>query len=123
MRRGCPTPAIAAARAAGLAVVLPARARDLDQGDPDQVNVLLTGVCDAALTPALAALEVALPHATEAERALIGRHREAAREACATGDPEAGARTAARLARLAGRIEARAGLDAGGPAALLAANN
>ncbi|MBR0676570.1 hypothetical protein GXW77_10330, partial [Roseomonas alkaliterrae] len=33
-----------------------------------------------------------------------------ATEACATGDPAIGAAEAARIARLAGRIEARAGI-------------
>ena len=79
--------------------------------DPEAMNEQLTAVCSAALRPAEAALEAALPHATAAERALVERHLAAAREACATGDPEAGARTATQLARLAGRIEGRAGLD------------
>lgn len=79
--------------------------------DPEALNAHLTEVCDAALAPAEAALEQALPHATAAERGLIERHRADAREACAAGDPQARARTAARLARIAGRIEGRAGLD------------
>jgi hypothetical protein len=97
---------ILAGLGAALAAVAPAGACD-----PEALNVHLTGVCEAALAPAEAALEAALPHATAAERALVERHRAAAREACAAGDPEAGARTAAGLARLAGRIEGRAGLD------------
>ncbi len=97
---------ILAGLGAALAAVGPAGACD-----PEALNVHLTGVCEAALAPAEAALEAALPHATAAERALIERHRVDAGEACAAGDPQAGARTAARLARLAGRIEGRAGLD------------
>jgi hypothetical protein len=77
------------------------------------MNEQLTAVCTAALRPAEEALEAALPHVADAERALAGRHLAAAREACAAGDPDAGARTAAQLARLAGRIEGRAGI--GGP--------
>ncbi len=93
---------ILAGLGAALAAVGPAGACD-----PEALNTHLTGVCEAALAPA----EAALPHATAAERALIERHRVDAGEACAPGDPQAGARTAARLARLAGRIEGRAGLD------------
>ncbi|GAA0570974.1 hypothetical protein GCM10009416_06960 [Craurococcus roseus] len=97
---------ILAGLGAALAAVGPAGACD-----PEALNMHLTGVCEAALAPAEAALEQALPHATAAERALIERHRADARGACATGDPQAGARTAAQLARIAGRIEGRVGLD------------
>ena len=97
---------ILAAVGAALAVAGPAGACD-----PEAMNEQLTAVCDAALRPAEAALEVALPHATVAERALVAHHLAAAREACTTGDPQAGVRTATQLARLAGRIEGRAGLD------------
>lgn len=79
--------------------------------DPEALNEQLAVVCSAALRPAEVALEAALPHATAVERGLVERHLAAAREACATGDPETGARTAVLLARLAGRIEGRAGLD------------
>lgn len=79
--------------------------------DPEAMSAHLSAVCDAALDPARAAIEVALPYATEEERALIARHLAAAAEACEIGDPEAGARMAAMLARVAGRIEGRAGLE------------
>jgi hypothetical protein len=79
--------------------------------DPETMNAALTDVCDAALRPAEEAIAAALPHATAAERELIERHLVAARQGCAEGDPGIGARTAALLARLAGRIEGRAGLD------------
>jgi hypothetical protein len=81
--------------------------------DPETMNAALTDVCDAALRPAEEAIAAALPHATAAERALVERHLAAARQGCAEGDPKIGARTAALLARFAGRIEGRAGL--GGP--------
>jgi hypothetical protein len=79
--------------------------------DPEALNAQLTSVCRAALAPAEAVLAAVLPYAMPAERVLVEQHLAVAREACATGDPEAGARTAAQLARLAGRIEGRAGLD------------
>lgn len=78
--------------------------------DAEAMNAHLTEVCDGALAPARAAIEAALPHATPEERALIGRALAAAGTGCATGDPVAGARLAATLARIAGRIEGRAGL-------------
>lgn len=79
--------------------------------DPEAMSAHLSAVCDAALSSARVAIEAALPHATEAERALIARHLAAAAEACEVGDPEVGARLASTLARFAGRIEGRAGLD------------
>ncbi|WP_439578659.1 hypothetical protein [Elioraea sp.] len=79
--------------------------------DPEAMSAHLSAICDAALAPARAAIEAALPHATAAERALIARHLAAATEACEIGDPESGARLAGTLARFAGRIEGRAGLD------------
>ena len=97
---------LAAFAAALLAAPLSARACD-----PETMNAALTAVCDAALRPAEEAIASALPHATEAERALVERHLAAARRGCAEGDPNVGARTAALIARLAGRIEGRAGLD------------
>jgi hypothetical protein len=99
-------PALLLAAALLAAAPPPARACD-----PETMNAALTGVCDAALRPAEEAVAAALPHATAAEHALIERHLAAARQGCAEGDPGIGARTAALLARLAGRIEGRAGLD------------
>ena len=85
-------------------------ARPLGACEPEALNAHLTAVCQAALTPAEAAITAALPLATPAERAAIERHQALAREACDSGDPEEGTRTAARLSRLAGRIEGRAGI-------------
>jgi len=78
--------------------------------DPDAMDAHLTAVCDGALAPARAALEAALPHATPAERLAMQRALSVASATCTTGDPVAGARIAATLARIAGRIEGRAGL-------------
>lgn len=86
--------------------------------DQDAMDAHLTAVCDAALRPAEEAIADALPHAYAPEREAIERLLAAAREGCATGDPELGGRIAVQLARIAGRIEARAGLE---PAALLVA--
>ena len=99
-----PAPALAAFTAALLL------ARPLGACEPEALNAHLTAVCQAALTPAETALGAVLPHATAAERAAAERHLALAREACDSGDPEEGARTAARLSRLAGRIEGRAGI-------------
>jgi hypothetical protein len=78
--------------------------------DQDAMDAHLTAVCDGALAPARAALEAALPHATAEERMAMQRALTIANMTCTTGDPVAGARIAARLAQLAGRIEGRAGL-------------
>jgi hypothetical protein len=101
-------PVLLAAFAAALLAAPPPSARACD---PETMNAALTDVCDAALRPAEEAIAAALPHATAAERGLIERHLVVARQGCAEGDPGIGARTAALLARLAGRIEGRAGLD------------
>ncbi len=101
-------PVLLAAFAAALLATVPPVARACD---PETMNAALTDVCDAALRPAEEAIAAALPHATAAERGLIERHLVFARQGCAEGDPGIGARTAALLARLAGRIEGRAGLD------------
>lgn len=79
--------------------------------DQDAMDAHLTAVCEAALRPAEAAIADALPHAYAPEAEAIARLIAAAREGCATGDPELGGRIAVQLARIAGRIEARAGLD------------
>jgi hypothetical protein len=78
--------------------------------DPDAMDAHLTQVCDGALAPAREALEAALPHATPEERLAMQRALTIANSTCTTGDPVAGARIAANLARIAGRIEGRAGL-------------
>lgn len=103
-RRILPLAALGAA-AAGLLAARPAAACD-----PEAMDAHLTAVCDGALAPARAALEAALPHATPEERMAMQRALTVAGSTCTTGDPVAGARIAANLARIAGRIEGRAGL-------------
>ena len=75
--------------------------------DTEYLNSQLTLVCRAALDPALALLRNLAPLATAAETSAIAQATTLAEAACETGDPEAGAQEAIRLARLAGRIEAR----------------
>jgi hypothetical protein len=84
-------------------------ARRASACDPDSFEAHLTAVCDGALTHARAAIEAAMPHATAEERAALQTRLASASGACETGDPAAGARLAANLARIAGRIEGRAG--------------
>jgi hypothetical protein len=99
-----------AALAAGAAtLLLPRRAAACDA---EAMEAHLTAVCDGALEPARRALEAAMPHATAAEQMAMQRALTIANSTCTTGDPVAGARIAANLARLAGRIEGRAGIDA-----------
>jgi hypothetical protein len=81
--------------------------------DADAMEAHLTAVCDGALEPARAALDAALAHATPEEKLAMQRALTIANATCTTGDPVAGARIAANLARLAGRIEGRAGLKPG----------
>jgi hypothetical protein len=104
------TPAFAAPPALAAFAAAMLLARPLGACEPEALNAHLTAVCQAALTPAEAALAAALPQATPAERAAAERHLALAHEACDSGDPEEGGRTAARLSRLAGRIEGRAGV-------------
>ena len=106
-RRTLPLVAFAGAAAAALG------ARPAAACDPDALDAHLTAVCDGALAPVRAALETALPHATPEERVVLERALAAADTTCTTGDPVAGARIAAQLARMAGRIEGRAGLAPG----------
>mgnify|MGYP006975173022 FL=1 len=86
-------------------------ARQAQACDAEAMDAHLTAVCDGALAPARAALDAALPHATPAERMAMQRALTLANTTCTTGDPVAGARIAANLARIAGRIEGRAGLN------------
>jgi hypothetical protein len=79
--------------------------------DPDAMDAHLTAVCDGAIGYARGAMEAALPHATPEERTGMQRALSAAAGVCANGDPVAAARSAANLARMAGRIEGRAGGD------------
>ncbi len=92
--------------AAALLLTPPLAARACDT---DVLNAELTRVCRAALDPVLGWLGALTPPAGEGDA--IARATEAAVEACDTGDPVIGAREAVRLARLAGQIEARAGLQ------------
>ena len=94
---------------AGAAALAP---RPAHACDPDAMDAHLTAVCDGALAPARAALEAALPLATPEERLAMQRALTIANMTCTTGDPVAGARIAAVLARIAGRIEGHAGLRA-----------
>jgi hypothetical protein len=96
---------------AALAGAAALTARPAAACDPDAMDAHLTAVCDGALEPARAALAAALPLATDAERLAMQRALTIANATCTTGDPVAGARIAANLARLAGRIEGRAGVD------------
>ncbi|HEY4250796.1 MAG TPA: hypothetical protein VGM87_06335 [Roseomonas sp.] len=95
-----------AALLAALVLTAPPLARACD---PEELNQQLTAVCRAALAPAAAWIGALHARATAAERGAIDAALGSANEACDTGDPTAGAREAARLARLAGRIEARLG--------------
>jgi hypothetical protein len=98
---------------AALAGVGALAARPAGACDPEAMDEHLTAVCDGALEPARLALEAALAHATPEEQLAMQRALTIANATCTTGDPVAGARIAANLARLAGRIEGRAGLRPG----------
>jgi hypothetical protein len=102
-RRVLPLAALGAAAAASLA-------RPAAACDPDAMDAHLTAVCDGALEPAKRALEAAMEHAKPEERLAMQRALTVANSTCTTGDPVQGARIAANLARIAGRIEGRAGL-------------
>jgi hypothetical protein len=77
--------------------------------DTEAMSAELTAVCRAALSPAEVWAGAVRVHASATEAAALDRALALAREACATGDPAVGALEAARIARLAGRIEARTG--------------
>lgn len=76
--------------------------------DPEEMNAHLTQLCRAGLDPAIAWSRAVLPHATAAEAAEIARMAVAGGDACDVGDPAAGALAAVQIARLVGKIEARA---------------
>jgi hypothetical protein len=76
--------------------------------DVTEMQATIAEMCDGAIAEVAAVLASLAPRATEAERALIAERLEAARAQCASGDPAAGVE-AGRLARLAGRLEARLG--------------
>lgn len=96
-------------KAAALATLLLAAPPLARACDTEAMNAELSAVCRAALAPALDWAGSARASATANETAALDRAIAIATEACATGDPAAGAREAARIARLAGRIEARSG--------------
>lgn len=101
IRRGLPAALLAGA---ALAATRPARACE-----PEALDAHLAAVCDGGLAAARAALAAALPQATPAERAALEAMLAEAGGLCGTGDPVEAARQAARIARIAGRIEGRAG--------------
>ncbi|WP_431301769.1 hypothetical protein [Sediminicoccus sp. BL-A-41-H5] len=76
--------------------------------DPDEMERAMTEVCTAATSGAAEAVEAALPLAGADEAAALQTQLITLRRVCAEGDPALAARDAARLSRLAGRIEARA---------------
>ena len=91
---------------AALLVAAPPFARACDS---EAMSAELTAVCSAALRPAVAWAAAVRGQANAAEAPSLDRAIAAATAACETGDPAAGALEATRIARLAGRIEARAG--------------
>ena len=76
--------------------------------DPEAMNQEITEICRAALDPAAAIARAVLARATPEEARALTAALVAAGDACDVGDPAAGARQAVEIARLAGRIEARA---------------
>ena len=76
--------------------------------DPDEMERAMTEICTAATSGAAEAVEAALPLARPGEATALQSQLTSLRRICAEGDPALAARDAARLARLAGRIEARA---------------
>lgn len=76
--------------------------------DPDEMERAMNEICSGATTGAAEAVEAALPLARPVEAASLQAQLAALQRSCAEGDPAVAARDAARLARLAGRIEARA---------------
>lgn len=76
--------------------------------DPDEMERAMTEICTAATSGAADAVEAALPLARPDEAAALQSRLTHLQRICAEGDPALAARDAARLARLAGRIEARA---------------
>lgn len=95
---------LAAAVVAPLLAAAPVRACDVAEMQAAQAEV-----CAAALAEPAAVLAALLPRLEEAERGGVAARLAAARALCETGDPALGAAEAARLARLAGRLEARLG--------------
>jgi hypothetical protein len=76
--------------------------------DPEAMEAEITAICRAAVDPAAEIARAALPRASAEEARAIQAAILEAGDSCDVGDPAAGARQAVELARLAGRIEARA---------------
>lgn len=95
-----------AALLAALTLAAPPLARACD---PEEMSRQLTAVCRAAFDPAAILIGMLRDRATAAERGAIDAALRSAEEACDSGDPTMGALESVRLARLAGRIEARLG--------------
>jgi hypothetical protein len=76
--------------------------------DPEAMNQELTEICRAAFDPAAEIARAVMARATAEEARALAAALTAAGDACDVGDPAAGARQAVEIARLAGRIEARA---------------
>jgi hypothetical protein len=76
--------------------------------DPDELERAMTEICAAATMGAEEAVEAAQPFAQSEERARLGARLAQIRQDCLQGDPAVAAREAARLARIAAHIEARA---------------
>ena len=76
--------------------------------DPEAMNQEVTEICRAAFDPAAEIARAVLARATPDEARALTAALTAAGDACDVGDPAAGARQAVEIARLAGRIEARA---------------
>lgn len=99
-----------AAFAAGLALATLAGTTRAGACDLAEFQAAREEVCEAALAEPAAILEVVQTRLGTAEGAEVARRLAMARELCRGDDPLLGAREAARLARLAGRLEARLGL-------------
>jgi hypothetical protein len=78
--------------------------------DPEEINALLNAVCTAALRQAAEATASVRGIANAIENATLAEALARARDECAGGNPDAAASLAVRIARLAGRIEGRAGV-------------
>jgi hypothetical protein len=76
--------------------------------DPDELERAMTDICAAATEAAAEAVQAALPLARAGEGAALDARLAAIRHGCVHGDPVMAARDAARLARSAALIEARA---------------
>lgn len=76
--------------------------------DPAGMDGALSEICGAAASGAEEAIEAALPLARREEAAAMQAQLARVQQLCTHGDPAVAAVEATRLARFAGRIEARA---------------